>query len=58
MSKTISFDDCFVVVFEPVDAIRLHKDLIHSASIMPLPKNLEHMRDLLNDYTGLDDKAH
>ncbi len=58
MSKTISFDDCFVVVFEPVDAIRLHKDLKHMANTMPLPINLEHMRDLLNDYTGLDDKAH
>lgn len=58
MSKTLDFADCFVVVFEPIDAIRLHKDLIHSASIMPLPSNLEHMRDLLNDFTGLDDKSH
>lgn len=58
MSKTLSFDDCFVVVFEPVDACRLHKDLKALASNGPLPTNLAHMRDLLNDYTGLDDKAH
>lgn len=55
MSKTLDFDDCFVVVFEPLDAHRLHKDLRHMASIMPLPTNLKHMRDLLNDYTGLDE---
>ena len=55
MSKTLDFDDCFVVVFEPIDAIRLHKDLRTMANIMPLPTNLDHMRDLLNDYTGLDD---
>jgi hypothetical protein len=58
MPKTLDFDDCFVIVFEPIDAIRLHKDLIHTASIIPLPTNLEHMRDLLNDYTGLDAQAH
>ena len=48
------FGDLLVIAFRPSDAIHLHRGIL---SLPVMNDDLDHLRHLLNEYTGLEERA-
>lgn len=54
-SLKLDLEDSLIIVFAPDDALILHRCLNRLEKDLILPSTLNHLRGLLNEYTGLDE---
>lgn len=54
-SLKIDLEDSLIIVFAPEDALVLHRCLNRLDKDLSLPSTLNHLRWLLNEYTGIDE---